>query len=117
LWGSGETYEQVHQQVKTTSDRWALYKQSSFKFVVSAFASTIDKHKQLDIINSFSYLGFEGNIDMKKPQVQFHVLADYGGDNGFYNKTPRQQPLYIYMGRLVNSLNKKTVFMRKENSI
>ncbi|KAI8877653.1 hypothetical protein K501DRAFT_278251 [Backusella circina FSU 941] len=102
LWGSGETYEQVHQQVKsTTSDRWSSYKQSSFKFVVSAFASTIDKHKQLEIINSFSYLGFEGNIDMKNPQVQFHVMADYGGDNGFYNKKPREQPLYIYMGRLV----------------
>ena len=103
LWGEGETYEIVHEQVKKTTDRWNDYMTCSFKFVVSAFGSTIVVKEQLDIINSFSYLGFEGPIDMKKPDVQFHVLADYGSENG----TERSAPLYIFMGRLVGSYFKR----------
>ncbi|CAO0802297.1 unnamed protein product [Mucor circinelloides] len=97
LWGDGETYEQVHEQVKKTSDKWNDYMTCSFKFVVSAFGSTITYKEQLAIINSFSYLGFQGVIDMKDPDVQFHVLADYGFENG----TERPAPIHIYMGRLI----------------
>lgn len=97
LWGEGEDYEKVHAEVKKTSDRWDDYMTCSFKFVVSCFGSTIVAKEQLAIINSFSYLGFEGVIDMKNPDEQFHVLADYGAENG----TQRSAPLYIYMGRLV----------------
>ncbi|KAI8371990.1 S-adenosyl-L-methionine-dependent methyltransferase [Choanephora cucurbitarum] len=100
LWGEGKTYEDVHHQVKTTtSDRWMDYNTCSFRFVVSAFGSTITYKDQIKIINSFSYLGFEGPIDMKNPDVQFHVLADYGFDNTMV----AQDPTYIYMGRLIAS--------------
>lgn len=99
LWGEGENYEQVHAEVKKTSDRWNDYMTCSFKFVVSCFGSTIVAKEQLAIINSFSYLGFEGVIDMKNPDEQFHVLADYGAEQG----TQRSAPIYIYMGRLVAS--------------
>ncbi|KAI9486781.1 MAG: S-adenosyl-L-methionine-dependent methyltransferase [Benjaminiella poitrasii] len=97
LWGEGDSYEQVHEQVKKTSDRWPAYKTCSFKFVVSAFGATITHKEQIDIINSFSYLGFEGPIDMKTPNVQFHVLADFGADNG----VERPLPDHVYMGELV----------------
>ncbi|KAI7902319.1 S-adenosyl-L-methionine-dependent methyltransferase [Cokeromyces recurvatus] len=97
LWGEGNTYEEVHNQVKKTSDRWPAYNTCSFKFVVSSFGSTIPYKEQINIINSFSYLGFEGPIDMKSPDVQFHVLADFGAENG----TERPLPLHIYMGELI----------------
>ncbi|KAI8380188.1 S-adenosyl-L-methionine-dependent methyltransferase [Blakeslea trispora] len=100
LWGEGETYEQAHHQVKKdTADRWMDYNTCSFRFVVSAFGSTITYKQQIDIINSFSYLGFEGPIDMKNPDVQFHVLADYGFDN----TKAAADPTFIYMGRLIAS--------------
>lgn len=72
----------------------------SFKFVVSAFGSTVTKEEQLKIINSFSYLGFQGVIDMKNADAQFHVLADYGLEHG----TEREAPIHIYMGKLVNTI-------------
>lgn len=75
------------------------YNTCSFRFVVSAFGSTITYKQQIDIINSFSYLGFEGPIDMKNPDVQFHVLADYGFDN----TKAAADPTFIYMGRLIAS--------------
>lgn len=74
----------------------------SFKFVVSAFGSTINAKDQLKIINSFSYLGFEGPIDMKNPDVQFHVLADHGTENAYTNKPTQTEPHYIYMGKLAS---------------
>ncbi|ORE16980.1 tRNA guanosine-2'-O-methyltransferase [Rhizopus microsporus] len=91
----------LHAQVKKTSDRWNEYMTCSFKFVVSAFGSTINAKDQLKIINSFSYLGFEGPIDMKNPDVQFHVLADHGTENAYTNKPTQTEPHYIYMGKLV----------------
>lgn len=97
LWGEGNSYEEVHNQVKQTSDRWSDYMTCSFRFTVSAFGSTITYKEQLDIINSFSYLGFEGPIDMKNPNVKFHVLADYGAEYG----TELSAPIHIYMGILV----------------
>lgn len=101
LWGEGETYEQVHEQVKSYPERWPQYEDVSFKFVVSAFNSTISKEDQLSIINSFSYLGFKGTIDMKNPSVQFVVHEDYGSTQYAPGETHIRE--YIYMGRLVAS--------------
>lgn len=99
MWGEGETYEQVHEQVKSNPERWPQYQDVSFKFVVSAFNSTISKEDQLSIINSFSYLGFEGPIDMKNASVQFAVHEDYGSTQYVPGMTPVRE--HIYMGRLV----------------
>lgn len=78
-----------------------LYKDVSFKFVVSAYNSTVSNKEQLRIINSFSYLGFDGPIDMKNPDVQFNVMEDYGSAAPRKDVTPERQ--WIYFGRLVAS--------------
>ncbi|ORZ15647.1 hypothetical protein BCR42DRAFT_437915 [Absidia repens] len=102
LWGEGKTYEEVNQQVIANKAKWADYQHSSFKFSVSAFGWTLTAKEQLDIINSFSYLGFEGDIDLKDPQVKFGVLEDYEQQGAFstHNGTPPPRQ-HIYMGRLV----------------
>lgn len=84
----------------------------SFKFVVSAFGSTISAKEQLRTINSFSYLGFQGPIDMKTPDAQFHVLEDYGCENANANSKPVLEPIYIYMGKLVRE---KRVKIRRDS--
>ncbi|KAG1048226.1 hypothetical protein G6F46_003602 [Rhizopus delemar] len=110
LWGEGESYDKVHEQVKKdTRDRWQEYMTCSFKFVVSAFGSTINAKDQLKIINSFSYLGFEGPIDMKNPDAQFHVLADFGNENANSNSEPVVEPVYVYMGKLVATGSRELV--------
>ncbi|KAI9313806.1 hypothetical protein BX666DRAFT_2140306, partial [Dichotomocladium elegans] len=101
LWGEGKTYEDVHEEVKSRPERWDAYKDVSFKFTVSAFNSTVSRDRQLSVINSFSYLGFEGPIDMKNPAVQFAVLEDFGSTP--YVAGVEAVREYIYMGRLVAS--------------
>ncbi|CAG8705474.1 15265_t:CDS:10 [Cetraspora pellucida] len=100
LWGMGETYDEVHAQVKASPERWYLYIHKSFKFTVSGFGSTCSSDYQVRIINSFSYLGFKGDINLKNPQVQFGVLEDYGLDS--HAPIPPQIPYTIYFGRLAS---------------
>ncbi|CAG8455026.1 13225_t:CDS:10 [Acaulospora morrowiae] len=107
LWGMGENYEQVHEQVKEKPGRWARYEHKSFKFTVSAFGATCSSDHQVHIINSFSYLGFKGDISLKNPQVQFGVLEDYGLDP--YLPAPPPNPHTIYFGRLIASGNRDLI--------
>ncbi|CAG8666166.1 7388_t:CDS:10, partial [Cetraspora pellucida] len=100
LWGMGETYDEVHAQVKASPERWSLYIHKSFKFTVSGFGSTCSSDYQIRMINSFSYLGFKGDINLKNPQVQFGVLEDYGLDS--HAPIPPQIPYTIYFGRLAS---------------
>ncbi|RCH79166.1 hypothetical protein CU098_001341, partial [Rhizopus stolonifer] len=109
LWGEGKDYDKVHEQIKGAPERWDEYMTCSFKFVVSAFGSTISAKEQLRTINSFSYLGFQGPIDMKTPDAQFHVLEDYGCENANANSKPVLEPIYIYMGKLVATGSRELV--------
>ncbi|CAO3638258.1 unnamed protein product [Cunninghamella echinulata] len=100
LWGEGSTYEQVHEQVKAHPEKWEDYKMQSFKFNVSSFGRTVTAKEQLSVINSFAYLGFEGDIDLKNPQVKFGVLEDYGSIE-LKTDSGKRTIQYIYMGREV----------------
>ncbi|KAI8146385.1 S-adenosyl-L-methionine-dependent methyltransferase [Fennellomyces sp. T-0311] len=100
LWAEGNSYENVHAQVKDQPELWkGKYNDESFKFTVGAFNSTVSVTDQREVINSFSYLGFEGPISMKNPDVQFGVIEDYGSGPPVMGVEPKRQ--WIYMGRLV----------------
>ncbi|RHZ87310.1 hypothetical protein Glove_37g81 [Diversispora epigaea] len=107
LWGMGENYEKVHEQVKANPERWSQYEYQSFKFIISAFGSTCPSDYQVRIINSFSYLGFKGDINLKNPQVQFGALEDYGLDPSL--PSPPPNPYMIYFGRLIASGNRDLI--------
>ena len=79
------------------------YDDVSFKFTVSAFGSTVTVQQQRDVINSFSYLGFNGPISMKNPDYRFCVMEDYGGGPPVIGVEPTRK--WIYMGVMVK--NKK----------
>ncbi|CAB4489233.1 tRNA guanosine-2'-O-methyltransferase [Rhizophagus irregularis] len=104
LWGVGKIYEDVHTQVKAKPERWPAYDYKSFKFIVSAFGSTCSSDYQIRIIDSFAYLGFKGDIDLKNPEVTFGVLEDYGLDS-----VPPLEPFMIYFGRLIASGNRDLI--------
>ncbi|KAF2276027.1 tRNA guanosine-2'-O-methyltransferase [Westerdykella ornata] len=94
LWGRGPSYEALHESVKiNTSHLWAKYKDVSFKFTVDCFQGTRTTAEQRDIIESFSYLAFEGPIRMKDPEVSFQVFEHYD------EKAPH--PKYFYLGRFI----------------
>ncbi|CAG8530924.1 1121_t:CDS:10 [Ambispora gerdemannii] len=110
LWGSGETYDQVHAQVTDSNQ--------TFKFIVKAFGSTCSAEYQLRVINSFSYLGFKGPIDLKNPQVLFSVMEDYGIE--LNAPLPPDYPCAIYFGRFIASGDRdliQTYNVKKRNYI
>ncbi|KAI7855545.1 S-adenosyl-L-methionine-dependent methyltransferase [Circinella umbellata] len=108
LWAEGNTYEEVHTQVKDQPELWnGKYDDVSFKFTVSAFGSTVTVQQQRDVINSFSYLGFNGPISMKNPDYRFCVMEDYGGGPPVIGVEPTRK--WIYMGVMVAKGSRDTV--------
>ncbi|KAI8056218.1 hypothetical protein BDF22DRAFT_674429 [Syncephalis plumigaleata] len=106
-WACQDNYAALHEEIKAHPERWPMYKTTSFKFSVTVFGGTLPQEDQLDIINSFAYLPFEGKIDLKNPQVEFVVIADYGLD--FTRNNLPEVPQKVYMGRLVAHSNRDIV--------
>jgi tRNA (guanine10-N2)-methyltransferase len=94
LWGQGSSYDELHKSVKENSnDKWAQYESVPFRFTLDCFQGTRDHTQQRDIIESFSYLGFNGPIRMRDADVSIKVFEEY------VLKTP--EPKYYYLGRFV----------------
>ncbi|RKP07173.1 hypothetical protein THASP1DRAFT_17456 [Thamnocephalis sphaerospora] len=107
LWASQETYDSLHREVKEHPERWPEYKHQSFKFNVVVFGGTQPWARQLEIINSFSYLAFEGKIDMKNASICFVVVEDYELD--FTREELPEHPSRLFFGRLVANGNRDAV--------
>jgi len=69
--------------------------------MVETYNGTRTMKEQVDIINTFSFLPFTGNIDLKKPANTFMVLEKY--------PAPTEPPCKIYMGKLVGSGDRQLV--------
>jgi tRNA (guanine10-N2)-methyltransferase len=49
---------------------WERYiDDTSFRFIVTAYQHKIPQARQTEVIESFSYMGFLGKIDMKTPEL------------------------------------------------
>ncbi|KAH3660542.1 hypothetical protein OGAPHI_007128 [Ogataea philodendri] len=101
LWGQGTTLEDLHKDVQARSTELApLYKQSSFKFdIVSYQGSRKTRAQQLALFESFSYLAFEGKIQMKKPDQTFAILESYQ----IIGQAPAPSPDQLYFGRQIET--------------
>lgn len=78
VWGQGQSYEQLHADVRQRSRHlWDAFRHVSFRFSVDCYGSTRDEAQQVDIINSFRYLNFQGRIKMKNPDAEFAVLEEW----------------------------------------
>jgi tRNA (guanine10-N2)-methyltransferase len=84
-----------------TPHRWPLYKDVSFKFDIESYQGSRSKSNRVALINSFSYLPFQGPIKMSHPDESFAVY-----DVWPFNSVPLgiEKPEKIYFGRhLANS--------------
>lgn len=84
-----------------TPHRWPLYKDVSFKFDIESYQGSRSKSNRVALINSFSYLPFQGPIKMSNPDESFAVY-----DVWPFNSVPLgiEKPDKIYFGRhLANS--------------
>ncbi|KAG2174806.1 hypothetical protein INT43_005868, partial [Umbelopsis isabellina] len=103
LWGEGTNLENLIASVKENPERWPEFMGKSFKFTVSAFGSTYSIKQQIDMINAFAFLGFDGDIDMKNPDVQFAIMADFGLERSKYMEMGTFEAYNMYMGKVVAS--------------
>ena len=70
FYGQGDTYEALHAANLRNETLWHRYvKDTSFRFLVTAYNHTIPQSRQRDVIESFAYMGFLGKIDMKTPDI------------------------------------------------
>jgi tRNA (guanine10-N2)-methyltransferase len=66
-----------------------------FRFTLDCYRGTRKEEEQRVIIESFSYLGFQGPVRMREPDVAFRVFEDYEHN--------ASKPKYLYMGRFIAS--------------
>ncbi|KAE8396523.1 hypothetical protein BDV23DRAFT_189961 [Aspergillus alliaceus] len=110
LWGQGTSYEEVHADVhKRTQHRWLAFKDVSFRFTIDSFCGKRSMEAKRAIIQSFSYLGFDGPIRMKNPDEDFWVLEDFVSNLEIATRAPgtthapgeAQEPRMVYLGRWI----------------
>lgn len=102
LWGCGETYEELHEDVRRRSEQWwPLYKTCSFRFTVIGFQIKRPQREQRDIIESFSYTAFEGPIVMNNADAEFYVFEDYELD--------ASKPRQLYLARFIANSDRDVI--------
>ena len=108
LGGSGTSYDSLHDSVRQHSQHlWQRYKHVAFKFSVDCFMGKRSEPEKRDIINTFAYLGFEGKVEMKKPDEEWCVMEEWepavsstarplrdgaGNDDEHWNEAEQQRP-------------------------
>ncbi|KAL8933255.1 MAG: hypothetical protein Q9211_005884, partial [Gyalolechia sp. 1 TL-2023] len=94
LWGSGSTYDELHQDIThRTSHLWPTYISSSFKFEIYAYQAKRSLAEQDALIQRFRYLGFEGPIKLRGPEQAFCIFEEC--EWGVH------KPNRIHFGRLI----------------
>ncbi|KAK6544393.1 hypothetical protein TWF694_001089 [Orbilia ellipsospora] len=128
LWGSGHTYPEIHADVKKrTSDLWHLYKTCSFRFSFECYNGNRTEPKKKELIEGFSYVGFDGPIRMKNAQETFTIMEDFEATSiqetdrlaalnleektavPSCNPTHLDEPHQLYLGRLIGKSSRAVV--------
>ncbi|KAM3370538.1 hypothetical protein ACQJBY_011971 [Aegilops geniculata] len=107
LWGQGATYDELEKAIREYPDERKLpylTPESSFKIVVDSFGKVISFEEQNEIIKGFTYIPFEGRVNLKKPEHKFFVLEtdDYGSQNGL----PPVVQKTVFFGREVGAADR-----------
>lgn len=70
FYGQGSNYDELHAANRTHQDEWLRFaRDTSFRFLVTAYNHKIPQTRQREVIESFSYMGFLGKIDLKNPDI------------------------------------------------
>ena len=98
LWGHGDCLEELHHDVlENSQDRFEKHKHRSFKFDFIGYMGSRSKKERWEIIESFSYLNFEGPVKMSNPEDVFTVLEEYRVEG----REKAEAPLHMWFGRTV----------------
>ncbi|QIX02155.1 hypothetical protein AMS68_007672 [Peltaster fructicola] len=102
LWGKGEDYPKLHENVKKDSSPWwPRYKSDTFRFDVDSYRGSRSSTLKRDIIESFAYMNFDGRIIMRQPDCTFTVFEDF--------EFKASEPHMLYLGRLIAESGRKVM--------
>jgi len=108
VWGNGSSYNDLFDNVRGISEHlWASYKTSTFKFTFDSFQGTRSTAEQGKLIEKFKFLGFEGKIRMKAPDLELCLAEEWKFDSasmGIY------EPQSIHLGRFLGGSDRDAVF-------
>lgn len=78
FYGQGASYEELHRHIHTNQALWSRFiPDTSFKFFVTAYSHRIPKTRQREVVESFSYMGLLGKIDMNDPDIILGCFEEY----------------------------------------
>jgi tRNA (guanine10-N2)-methyltransferase len=67
----------MHERNRDVCPRWSKYvPDTTFKYFVSGYNSSISQSRQREIIEGFSYMALLGKIDMKNPEITFGCFEE-----------------------------------------
>ncbi|KAH9904068.1 S-adenosyl-L-methionine-dependent methyltransferase [Xylariomycetidae sp. FL2044] len=98
-WGGAETWPELHALVQqNTAHLWPKYRESSFKLSLDAYQGSRSNAQRVALMESLSYLPFQGPIDLKCPDEEFTMFEEWAPD-----AVPRKlpAPLRVHFGRYV----------------
>ncbi|KAI0457575.1 S-adenosyl-L-methionine-dependent methyltransferase [Xylaria acuta] len=99
-WGTAGTLDELHAAIKiNTAHLWQLYIASSFKISIDSYRGSRSQKQKVALINSFSYLGFEGPILLSSPDDEFTLFEEWALEPLPEKKQP--SPLKVHFGRLI----------------
>ncbi|KAL1840677.1 hypothetical protein VTJ49DRAFT_227 [Mycothermus thermophilus] len=99
LWAHGPDLTAVHSAVKRdTGHLWPRYRTCSFKFSIDSYQGSRGSDAKVRIIESFSYLGFEGPIVMRGADEEFVLFEDWPFNA---SRLGIPEPNYFYFGRFL----------------
>ncbi|KAF8070698.1 tRNA guanosine-2'-O-methyltransferase [Lyophyllum atratum] len=104
FYGQGSSYEELHACTRTNHALWARYiPHTSFRFLVTAHNHKIPQSRQHAVVESFSYMGLLGKIDMKNPELLFGCFEEYSSRNGIIRDKHEGDGHFrqVYFGRLL----------------
>lgn len=99
-WGEGENFDQLHDSIQAQpffKQYKSEYDHDTFKFEFESYRGS-SRSNRVKQIESFSYLEFQGKINMKSPQQVFTVVEEY---EPVSDNEPGIVPIKLYFGRLV----------------
>ncbi|KAF2234910.1 RNA methylase [Viridothelium virens] len=92
VWGSGNDYATLHEDVLSrTSQIRPKYRKSSFRFTVDGYQGKRSQASQRALIESFSYLGFDGPIRMHNVELNICLFEEY--------QAHAPEPERVFLGR------------------
>ena len=103
LWGAANDYNALRQDARhrTTTRQLERYRRCSFRFNFDSFQGKRTSSEQRDIVESFSFLGFDGPIRMNNPELQVTVFECF--------ELNASSPSMLYLGRWVADGNRNAV--------